>query len=154
MYSERTTYTLCKTPADYKLCHDFFKAENSHPLRLKEGLEDREYVFEKIKAPTISAIRDGKVVGVIATKTWKGCDEHIANPCHVSYDLKNHVPVLIRLIDAYETELRKLKIPHYKILMPSYKPSARRIFEQYKKSILFNRSEDKRLNIYIVPVVS
>jgi len=153
MYSERTTYTLCKTPADYKLCHDFFKAENSHPLRLKEGLEDREYVFEKIKAPTIRAMRDGKVVGVIATKKIEG-EDHIANPCHVSYDLKNHVPVLIRLIDAYETELRKLKVPHYKILMPSYKPSARRIFEQYKKSVLFNRSSDKRLNIYIVPVVS
>ena len=149
MYAARTDYLLCKTPADYKVCHDFFKAESEHPLREAEKLPG--YVFEKITSPTIRAMRDGICVGVIATRRYN--DEWIANPCHVSYTLKNHVPVLIRLIDAYEEELRKKDIPHYKILMPSYKPSARRIFELHKNAVCFSRTHDKRLNVYVVPVM-
>ena len=151
MYARDTVYKLAKTPADYKLIHDFCKAESAHPLREKEGLPD--YVYQKIQRPSIYGLRDGKVVGIICTREspkWGWA----ANPCHVAYDIPNHVPVLIRLIDAYEEELRKRQIPHYKILMPSYKPSARKIFELHKNAILFSRSADKRLNVYIVPVVS
>lgn len=151
MYPARTEYLLCKTPADYKLCHDFFKAESQHPLREQEGLPD--YKFQKVNAPTIRAMRDGKVVGVVATRLSKKWG-WAANPCHVAYDIPNHVPVLIRLIDAYEDELRKRGTEFYKILMPAYKPSAVKIFGEMKQAILWNQSHDKRLNVYLVSVIS
>ncbi len=149
MYSRDTQYLLCKTAADYKACHGFFKAESAHPACRMEGLPP--YAYEKIESPTIRAIRHGQVVGVISTRRspkygWA------ANPCHVAYDLKNHVPVLLRLISHYEDTLHAMGVTEYKILMPSYKPSGVKIFEDLKDAKLFNQSHDKRLNIYLVQI--
>jgi hypothetical protein len=149
MYAARTTYEICHKPADYERCHAFCKAEADHPQRQAEGLPP--YQYERLLTPTVMVIRDGQVIGVMGTKKLDN-DAWLVNPFHIAYSLKNPIPTAIRLIDTYEALLRKKGITAYRIVMPTYKPSARKIFELYKGARTLQRTPDRRLVLYLVPV--
>ena len=151
MYSARTEYRLAHSPADYRACHAFFRTEAQHPRCKAENEGFPEYVTEAIKYPTVYAVRDEKIVAVMATRMVSKVGI-VANPCHVSYDIKNHVPVLLRLIDCYEFFLQLEQVPEYWVVMPNYKPSGRRIWEELRNAELSHQVLNNRFNVYRVQV--
>ena len=150
MYPTRTTYRLAASPAAYRACHAFFRAESEHPTCIAEHGEV-PYQQEAIQYPTVYAWRDDTVVGVIATKIIKDVGV-VASPLHVSYNIKNHVPTLLRLIDCYEFFLRKAEIPYYIVAIPNYKPSGVRIFTELRQGHFSHSILNDRYHVYYVPV--
>jgi hypothetical protein len=151
MHPTSTQYRLCQTPADYKACHAFFRQESKHPRYTFDNEGCPDYKQVQISYPTILAVRGNKVVGVMATRInpkWGV----IGSPCHVAYDIKNHVPVLFRLIDCYEYFLRHAGIAHYTVIMPNFKPSGRRIWEELRQAELCRQIYNNRYNVYRVPL--
>lgn len=90
MYST-DQYRLACTPEDYKYCHDFLR-----------GLEDDR----PLHFPTIAAIRDGKIIGVIGGADLKRTKRVAVNTLRVSPEIKNSSFIFIRLTEAYENILR------------------------------------------------
>ncbi len=151
MYPASTTYQLCQTPDDYAACHEFFRTEAIHPICRRENEGYPEYTYEPIEFPTVLATRNGKVVGVMATRRVP--QGVMASPMHVAYDIKNHVPVGIRLIDHYEAALRALGVPEYFVVMPSFKASGCRIFTELRPGTLVRHILKNRYNIYQIQVI-
>jgi hypothetical protein len=147
MYAARTTYHLANTPADYKALHAFFKAEAAHPQAKAEGWP--EYKPFTVSFPTVYARRDGQTVGVLASQFHPRYGL-VASPFHVSYTIKNHVPTVIRLVDTYEAILREAGVPGYLILVPSFKPSGKRIFADLKQGDLVGSLPHLRMDLYHV----
>lgn len=150
MYPASTAYRLARTPADYRACHAFFRAEMQHPTCENEGLSG-QYETEKITYPTVVAVRDKAVVGVLATKIVPPYGV-VGSPFHIAYDIKNPVPVTFRLMDAYESALREAKVPYYTVVVPNYKPFAVRIFTELRPATLLGTVLDDRFNVYQVQV--
>jgi len=122
MYAARTTYHVASSPTVYKKLHNFFRGESAHPLAKAEGLPP--YASFTISFPSVYGLRDGKVIGVMASQYHPEYGL-VASPLHVAYDLKNHVPTFLRLIDCYEVLLHEAGVPEYLVLLPSWKPSIR-----------------------------
>jgi len=149
MYPARTTYHLAHTLADYKACHAFFRAEAQHPTCKAENGEFPEYVTEKIQSPTVIARRNAQVIGVAASRMaprWG----LVGNPIHVAYDIKNHVPTLLRLLQRYLAALAKVGETHISFVVPNWKPSVPKIFEKLYGARLFRQALNGRYNIYII----
>ena len=97
MYPATTSYRLCVTPGDYRACHQ---------LQRDEGPDDWPLSY-----PTVYALRDGIVVGF--------CSSHIQNgvlyagPLLVHTGLSRLIFVGIRLVEAFETVLRRSGVTQY-----------------------------------------
>jgi hypothetical protein len=89
-----TLYRLAATPADYGRCRLLIGA--AKPLRF----------------PTVMAERDGVLVGVLGTEAAYP-DKIVAGPLVVSAAIPNPAFLTVRLIDAYETELRRAGVKAY-----------------------------------------
>ncbi len=151
MYSARTLYHVAASPAQYRACHEFFRHESKHPLCLQENPGFPTYTHEAITFPTIQAIRDGKVVGVMASRMSPKLGL-VASPLHVAYDIKNAIPTVFRLIDCYEYILRNAGLTHYVVISPNFKPAGRRIWEELKQAELCFQALNDRYNVYRVKV--
>ncbi len=142
MYPRDTTYLLCVSPKDYASCHRFFK---------QEAKDQRASGYQpfRIQFPTIRALRDGEVVGVMASQmTPQGL---VASPLHVAYWIYNHMPVVLRLIDAYETVLEQAGVTEYKALLPN-RPSTTKVFCEIKGALPLQVLEARGATLYRVPV--
>ena len=150
MYPARTAYKLVSGVKEYQACHTFMAAECKHPLALKDQVPPPGK--PKFCFPTVYAERDKKLVGLMASQLHKRLGL-IVCPIHISYALKNHVPVALRLIEAYEGILRQAEQTNYHVVSPAFKPSGRRIWEELRHAELIWQSADKRLNLYLVTLV-
>ncbi len=151
MYAACTEYKLAHTASDYRKCHAFFKTEAQHPHIEAEGLQPVEYTPERISWPTIYALRAEKVIGVMATKVIPSYGM-VAAPFHIAYDLKNHIPVTMRLTDCYEACLRENHIYSYTVIIPNYKPGTLRLFTELRYSQLLKQVLDDRFDVLLVEV--
>lgn len=149
MYARDTKYLLTTKPREWEACHSFFKAEAMHPCYADDNGAIETYTKEKIERPTIRAVRNGKVIGVMATKRYS--QGLVANPCHVSYTLKNPLFTVIRLIDAYEAALRPIASQYF-VIMPNFKKAAIQIFEEIKGALLVKQVLENRYNMYVVRI--
>ncbi len=150
MYAARTTYRLATSPTDYKACHAFFRAEARHPKAEAEDLAT-DYKTEKIGSPTVYALRDENVIGVMATRIVPQFGI-VACPYHISYDITNHMLVAMHLADCYEFFLRQAGIPSYTVVLPNYKRGSIRLFTELHTSQLVKRVLDDRFDVLLVQV--
>lgn len=151
MHPSRTAYTLASNPADYRECHDFLRTEAQHPAVAWEGLGQLQYQTERVHTPTILARRGGQVVGVMATKFVKPWGV-VASPYHIAYDIKNHIPIALRLAEHYEAFLRLAGVPDYTVVLPNYKKGSIRIFTELHDSVRMMRVLNDRFDVYLVKV--
>lgn len=94
MHPKDTQYFLASEPEHYSLCHQFAKKLGSDAI--------------KFGWPTIVAVRDMEVVGLLSTHRRR--DAIYAGPLLV----EKQSPVLVmRLIEAYEQVLQTMGVAHY-----------------------------------------
>lgn len=91
-----TEYILASTVADYTKCHSF--------------LHEEEVKHDKLAFPTVMAVRDNQIVGVLGTIPLK--DAVVAGPMHIGVK-GNPSFVLIRLVESYENVLRMAGVSMY-----------------------------------------
>jgi len=87
------SYQLACTPQDYKKCHQLLRGN-------PEQGDDRELGF-----PTIMAIRDGQVIGVMSTADMNRTRRIVVNTLRIDKSISNPVFVIKRMIEAYELVL-------------------------------------------------
>ena len=129
MYPVRTEYRLAGVPGDYKALHQFAREQSAHPRAKEDGFE--EAVKLTLSFPTIYGVRDKRVIGIMGSQFHPKFGL-VASPLHVDYDIHNHVPTALRLIDCYERVLLDAGVWQYLVVVPSWKPSSRRVFEEIK----------------------
>lgn len=151
MRAASTEYKLAEGVADYRAVHTFLKAEAQHPALRREGLEPVEYKTERVHTPTIIAWRNGRVVGVMATKFVRPWGV-VASPYHIAYDIRNHIPVALRLAEHYEGFLRLAGVPDYTVVLPNYKLGSIRIFTELHESVRVMQVLGGRFDAYLVKV--
>ena len=88
-----TTYRLATTPADYRKCRALVRQHDSP---------------KPMTFPTVMAVRDGQVIGVLGTQ--KRDDMIVAGP----FVLAHKSPfVVLHLLDAYDLVMRRAGIVAY-----------------------------------------
>lgn len=96
------TYRLAITANDFKLCHALLR---DNPMPGDNGRE--------LSSPTIMAIRDGKVVGVLSTANLTKLKAIVVNTLRVDKSISNPTFVILHLIEAYEVILIKAGVRWY-----------------------------------------
>lgn len=98
-----TDYRLAAGPADYA---------KAHALVRGEGWEEHELSF-----PTIMAIKDGELVGILATHIVN--NTIMAGPLVIKSDgEKRRLWTMIRLIELYENVMREAGIKQFIFAVP------------------------------------
>src|SRR5713101_2393182 len=95
-------YRLASTSQDYKNCHAFLR---KFPM---EGDKDRTLNF-----PTVAAIRDGEIIGLIGTADLKQAKRVVANTLRVDPTIGNTVFIVKSLIESYETIMKAAGMKWY-----------------------------------------
>jgi hypothetical protein len=149
MYPARTMYYVAQTPQEYKTLHAFFREEAEHPQAYDDGFP----AYEKftVSWPTVYGVRDGHPIGVMGSQFHPQYGL-VASPLHVAYDLKNHMPTVLRLVDCYEHILVTAGVWEYLILIPNWKPSGEHLFGDLKHGERLGTLASLRLDLYRIQI--
>lgn len=150
MFPARTTYHVARKPAEYKKIYRFCRAESEHEKAKADGFNQKATKIETVY-PTVYGLRDGKVIGLLGSQLHQEYGL-IAYPFHVKYDIPNHVPTVLRLLDCYEHVLIQAGISHYLILAPSWKPSSKRVLAGLRGGTHIYHFDHNRLDLYQITV--
>ena len=93
----KISYTLCTSDLDYRKAYKF--------------LAGTEFEDCALSYPTIMAVRDGKIEGVLGTHPRS--DMLVAGPLYIQNKGLFKAPLEIRLVDIYETLLINLGVEVY-----------------------------------------
>ena len=101
MHPTKTTYHLATSPRDYRFCQALYKAAEPDWPPVKLGF------------PTVMALRDGAIIGFMATNTETG--QVVAGPLITDPTIKQRAFVALRLCEAYEQVLKQAGVTMYRI---------------------------------------